>query len=281
MNFSFLLKTKKSIIFFVFIIFFIINPHFTSQAQELAKINGTVIDLDEFNKKYEKNYKLYNLNPPEKSQVLDDIIKQELVVQDFYNLKLDKDPYFKEKLNDFIFNLVIENKLAEQIRQIKLSDEIIKRDYEKSPLIRTSHIFIAIPPKADPLTERKSYLKMKQVEDEFLKGQQDFGAIARKHSNDPSAALGGDLDFRGRNDLDPVFYNAALALKTPGKVSGIIRTRSGYHLIKLTAIKPWEEVNQDLIKQRAFDEERKKLFNAYLQKLRDKATVIINPGLIQ
>ncbi len=69
-----------------------------------------MIDLDEFNKKYENNYKSYSLNPPEKSQVLDDMIKQELVIQDFYNQKLDKDPFFKERVNDFIFNLVIEKK---------------------------------------------------------------------------------------------------------------------------------------------------------------------------
>ena len=280
MNFSLIMKIKKFSIFFVFFVFFMINPHSSVQAQELAKINGTVIDLDEFNKKYENNYKSYSLNPPEKSQVLDDMIKQELVIQDFYNQKLDKDPFFKERVNDFIFNLVIEKKLADQIRQIKLSDEIIKRDYEKSPLIRTSHIFIAIPPKADPLAERKSYLKMKQIEDEFLKGQ-DFGALARKYSDDPSASLGGDLDFRGRHQLDPVFYNAALALKAPGKVSGIIRTKSGYHLIKLAAIKAWGEVDQSLVRQLAFDEERKKIFNEYLQKLRDKSIVIVNPGLIQ
>ena len=251
-----------------------------SEATELARINGTVIELSDFNNKYDNNFKFFSMNPPRKSEVLNDIIKRELGVQEFYNLKLDKDPVFKEKIDTFLFNLLIERKLGVQFQQIKISDESIKKNYQRYPHIRTSHIFVAIPPKADQMAERKAYLKIKQIEELLSKGGSDFKTIAQKYSEDPSAAMGGDLDFQDRTSLDPVYYDAALALTTPGKITGIIRTRSGFHIIKLTAIKPWESVDQNMIKQHAHEDERKKLFNEYIQKLRDKATVIVNPGLI-
>lgn len=64
-----------------------------------------------------------------------------------------------------------------------------------------------------------------------LKAGAKFEDLARKYSIDPSNANGGDLGYFQRGDLLPEFENAVIKLK-PGQISGIVRTKLGYHIIK-------------------------------------------------
>ena len=280
------MKTKKTlgphklnILFYLFSMFSY-GGSFAADA-ELARINNVAIKLEDFNKKYEDNIKFFTLNPPKKLDVLEDLIKRELGVQEFYSLKLDKDPMIKERIETFIFNILIEKQIGQKIQKIDITDDAARKFYEKNPMLRTSHIFVALPPNAKEGDEKKAYQKIKKIESEHLQKGQDFGLVAQKFSEGPTSAIGGDLDYQSRVGLDPVYYESALALKTPGRVSGIIRSSVGYHIIKLTAVKTWFDVDHALIKRQVYDVAKKKIFDDYMQKLRDKAVVIVNPGLIK
>ncbi|MBR1838442.1 MAG: peptidylprolyl isomerase [Bacteroidaceae bacterium] len=73
-------------------------------------------------------------------------------------------------------------------------------------------------------------------------GEADFASLARLHSEDGSYRTGGELGFKGKGEWVPEFANAAFALTEPGKVSKIVKTQFGYHIIQLIE-KRGEKVN--------------------------------------
>lgn len=66
------------------------------------------------------------------------------------------------------------------------------------------------------------------------KGDATFQTLARLYSEDPGTARrGGELDYTGRGTLDPAFANVAFGLTDPKKVSKIVESEFGFHIIQL------------------------------------------------
>ena len=64
-------------------------------------------------------------------------------------------------------------------------------------------------------------------------GESDFSTLALLYSeDDASARQGGDIGLRGRGELTPEFANVAFSLNDPKKVSKIVRTEYGFHIIQ-------------------------------------------------
>lgn len=64
-------------------------------------------------------------------------------------------------------------------------------------------------------------------------GEAEFSTLAKFYSEDGSARNGGELGYMGRNELVTEFANVAFALNDPKKVSKIVRTEYGFHIIQL------------------------------------------------
>jgi peptidyl-prolyl cis-trans isomerase SurA len=76
--------------------------------------------------------------------------------------------------------------------------------------------------------------KLREFTDEVNSGKQSFATLAILYSEDTnSARRGGELGFMGKGMLDPDFANVAFNLNDPKKVSKIVRSEYGYHIIQL------------------------------------------------
>lgn len=141
--------------------------------------------------------------------------------------------------------------------------------------VRASHILIKVDPKADEKTKMKARKDLEGIKKKLLKGE-DFAVLARKYSQGPSAAKGGDLGYFRRGQMVPPFEKAAFALK-PGEVSDIVVTRFGYHLIKVTDRKPGKTLSYAEIKEKLKEFLKKqkvgKAINAHMERLKKGAKV--------
>ena len=92
---------------------------------------------------------------------------------------------------------------------------------------------ITVEPKI-PLEEiDKVKARLREYTDEVNSGAREFSTLALLHSEDPSAMKGGELGFMSRSQLVPEFANVAFALNDPKKVSNVVESEYGFHIIQL------------------------------------------------
>jgi len=137
------------------------------------------------------------------------------------------------------------NKLmdAEMATQPAVTDQEAKDFYDKNPdrfkqgeAVRASHILIRVNQDADAAARKKAKAEIDALLKQVRAGG-DFAKLAQEHSQDGSAAQGGDLNFFTKGQMVPAFDQVAFSLK-PGQVSDVVQTQFGYHIIKVTEHKP-------------------------------------------
>ncbi len=175
--------------------------------------------------------------------------------------------------------------------KINITEEDAKKYYDENPTkfevkeqVRASHILIkpdTTDSEADP-NQAKAEAKAKiQGLLEQIKGGADFAELAKANSDCPSAARGGDLDFFARGKMVPPFDKAAFALEV-GKLSDIVETRFGYHIIKVTDHKDpsttsYEQARNSLIIQLT-QRKQAEIANKYIESLKAAANIVYPPG---
>lgn len=75
--------------------------------------------------------------------------------------------------------------------------------------------------------------QLREYTDRVNKGETSFSTLARLYSEDGSARQGGELDYTSRAELDPAFAAVAFNLTDPKKVSKIVESEFGFHIIQL------------------------------------------------
>ena len=131
----------------------------------------------------------------------------------------------------------------EFVQKINVPEKEVKDFYVSQPdsfkepeQVRAMHILIKVDPGADEPKKAEARKKLKGIQNRLRKGE-DFEALAKEYSEGPSAAKGGDLGYFSKGQMVKPFDEVAFGL-SPGKVSDIVETRFGYHLIKVVDKKP-------------------------------------------
>lgn len=89
-------------------------------------------------------------------------------------------------------------------------------------------------PKVEPEELNRVKDRLRSFTERVASGETTFATLARLYSEDPgSARQGGELDYAGRGTLDPAFASVAFNLTDPNKISKIVETEFGFHIIQL------------------------------------------------
>ena len=93
---------------------------------------------------------------------------------------------------------------------------------------------IKIEPAVSAAEREATKQRLRDFADRVNSGNADFSTLARLYSEDEgSARQGGELGFFGRGVMEPEFSNVAFSLTEVGKVSRVVETEYGYHIIQL------------------------------------------------
>ena len=141
---------------------------------------------------------------------------------------LDTTQAFKRELDGY------RQQLAQPyLTEKSVTDQLVREAYDRmSQEVSASHILIRVAPDAAPADTLAAYNKIAALRQQAVAGT-DFGQLARANSEDPSAREnGGKLGYFTAMQMVYPFESAAY--KTPvGGISAPIRTRFGYHVIKV------------------------------------------------
>lgn len=212
-----------------------------------------------------------------------------------------------------------EKAILDKSGKLKVTPEEIEEDYQKikgnwksdQPRVRASHILIPIGPEkavADPHTdphggeagmdgktaepkapegtdeekakwEAEAKAKSEELYKEVTAAGSDFGAIAKDKSTGPSAAKGGDIGIFTADRMAEEFSEVAFKMNV-GDISKPVKTKFGYHIIKLTGKWPAGELPKEALEdqivarleQRKLHQGRREL----KEELLGKATIVDN-----
>lgn len=209
-----------------------------SFAQEVKKevlftIDGKPYYTDEFVRVYNKNLDLVKDDSQKNlDNYLDLYVGYKLKVNKAYKLGLDNSKQYQSELKTY------RNQLSKNyVTDTKVTKELIDEAYERSlKEVRASHILFLVDEYAAPADTLKAYKKAMEVRKKALAGE-DFAKLAQQYSEDPSAKDNkGDLGYFSAFRMVYPFESAAY--KTPeGQISNPVRTRFGYHIIKVEDVR--------------------------------------------
>jgi peptidyl-prolyl cis-trans isomerase D len=140
------------------------------------------------------------------------------------------------------FVVLSQDKLVENA---KVSDEAVKTWYQtnearfkQAEQRQASHILVRVDKNAPDADVQAARAKAEQIIGQLKANPADFAKLAKQHSQDPgSAEKGGDLGFFGRGMMVKPFEDAVFALKE-NQLSDVVRSDFGFHLIKMTGVRP-------------------------------------------
>ncbi|WP_375438213.1 peptidylprolyl isomerase [uncultured Hymenobacter sp.] len=211
------------------------KPTTTAKQPVVETLGTTPVPAGEFAYVYRKN----NSSAPEYgtrasvAEYLDLYTNFKLKVLEAEQRGLDTTQAFKRELDGY------KQQLAQPyLTEKSVTDQLVREAYERmSKEVNASHILVRLPAEPTPADTLTAYQKVVALR-QRVGGNANFEQIAREVSEDPSAREnGGRLGYFTAMQMVYPFETAAF--KTPvGQVSQPIRTRFGYHLIKVNDVRP-------------------------------------------
>ena len=168
----------------------------------------------------------------------------------------------------------------ERAEQVRLSEILIST--QTAGEVKTENGQNALPDAPSPDVVAQAKAKADQVY-EMLKKGGDFAELAKKYSNGPTSAIGGDLEYFKRGTMSKELETKVFALDA-GQYTEPTRTNQGFVILKVTehqkaGVPPLKEV-ENQINEQIYVQKMQPALREYLTKLREDAYIDIKPGNI-
>ncbi|MEJ8758040.1 peptidylprolyl isomerase [Pontibacter sp. H259] len=201
-----------------------------SKEPAIATLGSEPLSTSEFKYVYEKNNGDNEDAYSQKSvsDYLELYTNFKLKVLEAESRGLDTTTAFKRELEGYKEQLALP-----YLTENSVTDQLVKEAYERlKQEVNASHILITLDPDAAPQDTLAAYNRVMELRKRAQAGE-DFAKLAKENSQDPSAAEnGGNLGYFTAMQMVYPFENAAYKTE-PGQLSMPVRTRFGYHLIKV------------------------------------------------
>lgn len=148
----------------------------------------------------------------------------------------------RQDLHDDYKNRQLVQKMQEKlVSDVKVSPAEVREYFRKLPVDSIPMIpttveveILTQTPRVEPEEVNRIKNQLRDYTERVTKGETSFATLARLYSEDTgSARQGGELGYMGRGMLDPAFAAAAFNLTDPKKISKVVESEFGYHIIQL------------------------------------------------
>jgi parvulin-like peptidyl-prolyl isomerase len=261
----------------------------TAREQRRKQIYRQVLDMEigerMVTREIERNRDKLSVTEQDIDHAIDEVMKLNNLTRDqlqaaLYGQGLTWGEYRKKLREQMERTRLVQFKVQGKV-QIKDAD-VRRRCEERSATepgvsqVCASHLLVALSDKASAAEQDEKRMKATRLRSELANGA-DFGTYALKYSDDKGTP-DGKLGCFSRGEMVKPFEDAAFALK-PGELSNVVRTRFGYHIIKVTdriaapTASCTDEKALSPIRSELYQEEMERQMNAWIVELRSKAFV--------
>lgn len=246
----------------------------------VAEVNGKKITKRELLSYHKANLNFVRMNKPvtlERS--LDDLINKIVGIDRAKKNNLDKNLIVKKKMEDILYHAQISRDLDDKLMSIKVEDSEVKKYYKENPEYKTSQILFRLrtqPSKEEVANTLDTALKIYAQIKETPKKFEEFAA---SYSQSSTSLSGGDLGYQPKTRLTPEYYEQ-IKNKKIGHISKPFRSQYGYHIVKVTGVKTYDQIEKNMYKKIIYDVKRDKILEKYFKDLQKKAKIKINKKVL-
>lgn len=160
-------------------------------------------------------------------------------LEEYFNKSINK---IKEEMSNTVRDQLLMQQMQQHIiSSIRISPQDVKRFYDNMPKDSIPNIpemveiqILGLYPEITLAEEERIKSQLRDFREKIESGYYQFSTLAILYSEDRASALqGGELGFMTKGKLVPEFANMAFSLYDPSKVSRIVKTEFGYHIIQL------------------------------------------------
>ncbi len=237
-----------------------------AKSDAIAEVNGKYISKTSF--EMLKQQIAQRGQPIPDEQLIDELVRMELLVQEAENKKLAESPEIANQMEMMRRSMLSQAAVKDYIDSHPVTDEELKAEYEKlisakgSSEYKARHILVKTEDEAKKIIAE-------------LKAGAKFEDLAKKKSTGPSASRGGDLGWFAPERMVPPFSEAVIALENGKFTAEPVQTQFGWHIILREDSRQKTPPAFDEVKDRLKASLQRQKIQNYLESLRKQAKVEI------